>query len=66
MYQSQILEAFAYMNKEMQCRFEELQQQNSRIGSFAIILMSAMQVESEIQSHLDLDEKKRADDERMV
>ena len=64
-YQPQIPEAFAYENKEMWSRFEELQQQNSSIGRLAI-LMSAMCDESEIQNYLDPEEKKRAVDETMV
>ena len=58
MYQSQIPEAIAYVaNKEMQSRFEELQQQNSSIGRLAK-LMSAKHDESETQKYLEPEEKK--------
>ena len=46
----------AYENKEMQSRFETLQQQNSSNGRLAK-LMSAMRDGSEIQIYLDLEEK---------
>ena len=49
----------------MKSRFVELQQQNSRIGKM-IILMSALQDEIHILNYLDLEEKKRAIDEKIV
>ena len=49
----------------MQSRLVELQQQNSSVRSVQI-LMSALQDEEQILNYLDLDEKKRAIDERMV
>ena len=64
-YQPQIPEIFSAVNKEIKSRFVELQQQNSRIGS-VIILMSSLQDENQILNYLDLEEKKRAIDERIV
>ena len=64
-YQPQIPEIFSAVNKELKSQFVELQQQNSSIGSM-IILMSAFQDENQILNYLDLEEKKRAIDERMV
>ena len=64
-YQPQIPEIFSAVNKEIKSRFVELQQQNSRIGSM-IILMTALQDENRILNYLDLEEKKRAIDERIV
>ena len=53
------------MKKELKSRFVELQQQNSRIGKM-IILKSAFQDEKQILNYLDLEEKKRAIDKRIV
>ena len=64
-YQPQIPEIFSTVNKEIKSRFVELQQQNSRIGKM-IILMSALQDGNQILNYLDLDEKKRDIDERIV
>ena len=64
-YQPQIPEIFSTVNKEIKSRFVELQQQNSRIGKM-IILMSALPDENQILNYLDLEEKKRAIDERIV
>ena len=64
-YQPQIPEIFSAVNEEIKSRFVELQQQNSRIESM-IILMSALQDENQILNYLDLEEKKRAIDERIV
>ena len=63
--QPQIPEIFSAVNKEIKSRFVELQQQNSRIGSM-IVLMTAMQDENRILNYLDLEEKKRAIDEKIV
>ena len=64
-YQPQIPKIFSAVNKERKSRFVALQQQNSRIGRM-IILMSALQDENQILKNLDLEEKKRAIDERIV
>ena len=64
-YQPQIPEKTSAVNKEIKCRFVELQQQNSRIGRM-ITLMSALQDQYQILNYLDLEEKKRAIDERIV
>ena len=64
-YQPQIPEIFSAVNNERKSRFVELQQQNSRIGRM-IILKSALQDENQILNYLDLEEKKRAIDERIV
>ena len=64
-YQPQIPEIFSTVNKEMQSRLVELQQQSSSIGRVKI-LMSALQDENQILNYLDLDKKKRAIDERMI
>ena len=64
-YQPQIPEIFSKVNKEMQSRLVELQQQSSSIGRVKI-LMSALQDENQILNYLDLDEKKRAIDKLMV
>ena len=55
-YQPQIPEIFSTVNKEIQSRLVELQQQNSNIGKVKI-LMSALQDENQILNYLDLDEK---------
>ena len=64
-YQQQIPEIFSTVNKEMQSRLVELQQQSSSIGKVKI-LMPALQDENQILKYLDLDEKKRAIDKLMV
>ena len=61
-YQAQIPEIFSAVNKEIKSRFVE---QNSRNGRM-IVLMTALQDENQILNYLDLEEKKRAIDERMV
>ena len=57
-YQSQIPELFSAVNKAMQSRFAELQQQNSNIGKVKM-LISALQDEKQIQNNLDLEEKNK-------
>ena len=64
-YQPQIPEMFSTVIKAMQSQFVELQRQNSNTGRL-IILMSAMLDENQILNYLDLEEKKRAIDERIV
>ena len=61
-YQPQIPEIFSAVNKAMQSRFVELQQQSSSIGKVRM-LMSALQDENQILNYLDLEEKKRDVDE---
>ena len=56
---------FSTVIKAMQSRFVEMQRQNSNTGRL-IILMSALQDEIQILIYLDLEEKKRAIDERIV
>ena len=63
-YQPQIPEIFSTVNKEMQSRLAELQQQSSSVGRVQK-LMSALQDENQILNYLDLDEKKRAIDRLM-
>ena len=63
-YQPQIPEIFSTVNKEMQSRLAELQQQSSSVGRVQM-LMSALQDENQILNYLDLDEKKRAIDRLM-
>ena len=63
-YQPQIPEIFSTVNKEMQSRLVELQQQSSSVGRVQM-LMSALQDENQILNYLDLDEKKRAIDRLM-
>ena len=63
-YQPQIPEIFSTVNKEMQSRLVELQQQNSSVGRVQM-LMPALQDENQILNYLDLDEKKRAIDRLM-
>ena len=63
-YQPQIPEIFSTVNKEMQSRLAELQQQISSVGRVQM-LMSALQDENQILNYLDLDEKKRAIDRLM-
>ena len=64
-YQLQIREIFSTVNKEIQSRLLELQQQSSSIG-WVKILMSALQDENQILNYLDHDEKKRAIDKLRV
>ena len=64
-YQPQIPEMFSTVIQAMKCRFVELQRQDSNTGR-VIILMSALQDENQILNYLDLEEKKRAIDERIV
>ena len=64
-YQPQLPEMFSTVMKAMQSRFDELQRKNSNIGRL-IILMSALQDESQILNYLELEGKKRAIDERIV
>ena len=64
-YKPRIPEIFSAVNKGRKSQNVELQQQNSSIGRM-IILMSALQDENQILNYLDLEEKKRAIDERMV
>ena len=64
-YQPQVPEMFSTVIKAMQSRFVELQRQNSNTGR-VMILMSALQDENQILNYLDLEEKKRAIDERIV
>ena len=63
-YQPQIPEIFSTVNKEMQSRLAELQQQSSSVGRVQM-LMSALQDENQILNYLDLVEKKRAIDRLM-
>ena len=56
-YQPQIPDMFSAVNKAMQSRFVELQQQNASIGKVKM-LMSALQDENQILNYLDLEEKK--------
>ena len=64
-YQPQIHQMFSTVIKAMQSRLLELQRQNSNIGKL-IILISALQDENQILNYLDLEEKKRPVDERIV
>ena len=64
-YQPQIPEMFSTVIQAMKSRFVELQQQDSNTGR-VIILMSALQDENQILNYLDLEEKKRAIDERIA
>ena len=64
-YQPQVLEMFSKVIQAMKSRFVELQRQNSNIGRL-IILMSALQDENQILNYLDLEEKKRAIDEKIA
>ena len=50
--------------KAMQSRFAELQRQNSSIGRVKV-LMAALQDENQMLDYLDLEEKKRAIDEKI-
>ena len=64
-YQPQIPEMFSAVNRAMQSRWVELQQQSSSVGMVKT-LMSALQDGNQILNYLDLDEKKRAIDRLMV
>ena len=64
-YQPQVPEMFSTVIKAMKSRFVELQRQDSNVGRL-IILMSALQDKNQILNYLDLEEKKRAIDERIV
>ena len=64
-YQPQIPEMFSAVNRAMQSRWVELQQQSSCIGRVKT-MMSALQDGNQILNYLDLDEKKRAIDRLMV
>ena len=64
-YQPQIPEMFSTVIQAMNTRFVELQRQDSNTGR-VIILMSALQDENQILNYLDLEEKKRAIDERIA
>ena len=64
-YQPQIPEMFSAVNRAMQRRWVELQQQSSSVGRVKT-LMSALQDGNQILNYLDLDEKKRAIDRLMV
>ena len=64
-YQPQIPEMFSAVNRAMQSRWVELQQQSSSVGRVKT-LMSALQDGNQILNYLDLDEKKRAIDRLMV
>ena len=56
---------FSTVIKAMKSRFFELQRQESNTGR-VIILMSALQDENQILNYLDLEEKKRAIDEKIA
>ena len=64
-YQPQINEMFSTVIQAMKSRFVELQRQDSNTGR-VIILMSALQDENQILNYLDLEEKKRAIDEKIA
>ena len=64
-YQPQIPEMFSAVNRAIQSRWVELQQQSSSVGRVKT-LMSALQDGNQILYYLDLDEKKRAIDRLMV
>ena len=64
-YQHQIPEMFSTVIQAMKSRFVELQRQDSNTGR-VIILMSALQDENQRLNYLDLEEKKRAIDERIA
>ena len=64
-YQPQIPEMFSTVIQAMKSRFVELQRQDSNTGR-VIILMSALQDENQILNYLDLEEKKRAIDEKIA
>ena len=64
-YQPQIPEMFSTVIQAMKSRFVEMQRQDSNTGR-VIILMSALQDENQILNYLDLEEKKRAIDEKIA
>ena len=64
-YQPQIPEMFSAVNRAMQSRWVELQQQSSSVGRVKT-MMSALQDGNQILNYLDLDEKKPAIDRLMV
>ena len=64
-YQPQIPEMFSTVIQAMRSRFVELQRQDSNTGR-VIILMSAFQDANQLLNYLDLEEKKRAIDERIA
>ena len=64
-YQPQIPEMFSVVNRAMQSRRVELQQQSSSVRRVKT-LMSALQDRNQILNYLDLDEKKHAIDRLMV
>ena len=64
-YQPQIPEMFSTVIQAMKSRFVELQRQDSNTGR-VIILMSALQDENQILNYLDLEEEKRAIDEKIA
>ena len=64
-YQPQIPGKFSVVNRAMQSRWVELQQQSSSVRRVKT-LMSALQGGNQILNYLDLDEKKRAIDRLMV
>ena len=64
-YQPQIPEMFSTVIQAMKIRFVELQRQDSNVGRLKI-LMSALQDENQILNYLDLEEKKRAIDEKIA
>ena len=64
-YQPQIPDMFSAVNRAMQSRWVELQQQSSSVGRVTT-LMSALQDGNQILNYLDFDEKKRSIDKLMV
>ena len=64
-YQPQIPEMFSAVNRAMQSRWVEIQQQSSSVGRVKT-LMTTLQDGNQILNYLDLDEKKRAIDRLMV
>ena len=63
--QPQIPDIFSAVNKARQSQLFELLQQNSSVWMVKR-LMSALQGDNQILHYLDLEEKKRAIDERMI
>ena len=63
-YQPQKPEMFSAVSKEIRSQFVELQHQNSSIGKVKL-LMSGLQDKNHILNYLDIEEKKRAFDERI-
>ena len=64
-YQPQISEMFSTVIQALKSQFVELQRQSSNTGR-VIILMSALQDGNQILNYLDLEEKKRAIDEKIA